>query len=487
MAAVFVHGLFSSKRVWQRFEELFTADGEVSDSVDRLYFEYDSPLVNLNIARRIPDFGTVADSLATFLDVEGAEYARLALVTHSQGGLIVQRYLAKMLADGRGADLARIRRIIMFACPNDGSELLLLFRRPLVRRHAQERDLRPLADSVSETRRRIMNSVVYARNVAPDRCPIPLAVYAGESDNVVTRASAVSSFPTAGALPGDHSSVVQPDSPRHRSYTTLRKNLMLARQEPFPATRPDEDLPARAAVPTPAAAATEVYPELRTFDPVAVRIGGAVFPITVHAGPIDQVSDMDIVVSSENIHFQIAKPFKPSTSGRLRNAAAVKNAAGEIVEDVIFDELNDWMKRHGRHGLPVALGTVAPTSSGELAKKGVLRVYHAAIVVPRIGTNEYDVDPHTIAEAVHNVFRLARRERAELGRELRSICLPLFGAGRGRLDAGVSFAWMWGALAHELAADPSWRIHFSTWRRDETALLLKALDNEAARARVNTE
>jgi len=244
-------------------------------------------------------------------------------------------------------------------------------------------------------------------------------------------------------------------------------------QEPFPsiARRTDPVTPG------------DVYTELTTFEPIEVGVGPTAVQVAIHAGPIDQMRNVDIIVSSENIYYEMAKPFKPSTSGRLRRAGAKKNAAGEIVEDTIFVELNDWMRKHGKHGLAVAVGTVAPTSAGELAQQGVQRIYHAAIVVPRIGSNEYDVNPQTISMAVHQVFDLARRERKDQGLRLSSICFPLFGAGRGRLDPAVSFDWISRALWSELQRDPTWSIHFCTWGKDETEFLRNALGQKARDSR----
>ena len=64
-------------------------------------------------------------SIAEKLGSLQREGTKIVLVTHSQGGLIVQRYLARRLASGHGEELRRIRRIVMYACPNNGSQALL--------------------------------------------------------------------------------------------------------------------------------------------------------------------------------------------------------------------------------------------------------------------------------------------------------------------------------------------------------------------------
>src|SRR5438034_4344200 len=119
-----------------------------------------------------------------------------------------------MLTNGRGQDLQRIRRIVMFACPSSGSDVFILARRwtPFWR-NPQERDLRPINEAVTEAQKIVLSPVVHAESVAADQRPIPIVAYAGESDNVVTPTSARGVFPDTGVIPGDHSSIVRPTTP----------------------------------------------------------------------------------------------------------------------------------------------------------------------------------------------------------------------------------------------------------------------------------
>jgi hypothetical protein len=183
---------------------------------------------------------------------------------------------------------------------------------------------------------------------------------------------------------------------------------------------------------------------------------------------IEGLSDIDILVSPANTHFEVAMTFKSSVSACLRRAAATKNEAGGILHDVVGTELTAWMNAHGRVGLPVAPGTVAPTGAGELGRQGIRRIYHAAVVTPRAGTSDYDTDPAAVARAVRGVFALARAERARFGPPLESVCLPLLGAGRGGLPPMVSLSWIWAALDGVLAGDGRWRVHLVA-RRPEVA------------------
>jgi O-acetyl-ADP-ribose deacetylase (regulator of RNase III) len=210
------------------------------------------------------------------------------------------------------------------------------------------------------------------------------------------------------------------------------------------------------------------------------QIGDDRFPVVVHIEPVELLSDVDILVVSENVYLQLPQYFKSSVSAAVRRAAAIKSADGEIVTDVIGDELTSWMRDHGRVGLPVAPGTVAAVAPGQLADQRIRRIYHAAITAPIPGTNYYDVEPAAIVGSVRNVFSLARAERDFFEPALSSLAFPLLGAGRGGLDPATSFTWLWMALEREVRDDRPWTIHFVTRRRSSAELIVAKLGEAGA-------
>ncbi|MCF6390894.1 alpha/beta hydrolase [Mycobacterium sp. MBM] len=226
---VFVHGVLSSSSTWKSIPPKLEADSAISEQIRIETFDYASPAMSLRLSRRIPDYDIIARSLSTFLDNECRTYSRVILVAHSQGGLIVQRMLAQMLDDGRGFELQRIRSVILLACPNNGSDFLLLLRRFFCFfRHAQAATLIPYEKSVIATQKRILTKIVGASEVSTDRCPIPFEVYAAESDNIVKPESALGLFPNVGALPGDHTSVLKTGTKGNRTFPTVREALLRA-------------------------------------------------------------------------------------------------------------------------------------------------------------------------------------------------------------------------------------------------------------------
>jgi len=221
---VFIHGFWSSSRTWDTLVRSLEADTDLQ-ALNVLRFGYESPKLSLPFSwTRIPDYDDIAQSLLSYLSV----YARgdIAIVTHSQGGLILQRFLAWMLNEGRGRELARIKIIVMLACPNDGSDYLRSIRTAAgFGRHAQARDLKALSADVAAAHRIVLRQIVNASSVDDRHCPIPIYVYAGRTDRVVVRVSAQGGFSNAGTLPGDHFSILNSEMPDNLTVPTLKAHL----------------------------------------------------------------------------------------------------------------------------------------------------------------------------------------------------------------------------------------------------------------------
>jgi tetratricopeptide (TPR) repeat protein len=227
---VFVHGLFSSAEVWDNLQSLLQNDDSLTE-VDCHCFEYRTPKLRLSLTRKIPSFDDLADRLRTFIRLHCHADRPVILVSHSQGGLIVQRFLARSLASEQYEDIRTIKMVVMYSCPNSGSDILLSVRRGLILwRHPQEEELRPLNRLVTETRGTILRKIVNAAEDDPDSCHIPIYFYAGDEDNVVTSVSALDVFPAeyTGVIRGDHSSIIQPASTNDESYRVLRRHIRQA-------------------------------------------------------------------------------------------------------------------------------------------------------------------------------------------------------------------------------------------------------------------
>ncbi|MEU6589595.1 macro domain-containing protein [Streptomyces sp. NPDC046881] len=208
--------------------------------------------------------------------------------------------------------------------------------------------------------------------------------------------------------------------------------------------------------------------------PVAAAPVAPAGRITVRVCAIEDVRDVDVLVSSENTYLEMSKTFRPTVSGALRRAAALRDASGEIVDDVLSRELGVWLRTHGRTGMPVRPGTVVATSSGALAAHGVRRIHHAAIATPVGDGDRYHVSPAVLGEVVRTSFELARHESEFLSLPMSSICFPLLGSGRGGLPVETVARRLLDALRAELRRDPSWSVLLVTPEESHARLVTAA-------------
>lgn len=219
---VTIHGFWSSPATWERLADVWRADEQLR-GVEIHAFGYESPRKpRLPLSSsRVPDHDDIAQSFATEYRVLISS-GPVVIVTHSQGGLILQRFLAWMLQQGRGRELARIASVVMLACPNNGSDYLRSLRRALgFGRHPQAKQLDVLNRQVADTQRTVLADVVNACEVSDRQCPIPFHVYAGRRDGVVLAASAQAAFPGASTVVGNHFSILDPSLPGNLTAETV--------------------------------------------------------------------------------------------------------------------------------------------------------------------------------------------------------------------------------------------------------------------------
>ncbi|MFD9123060.1 alpha/beta fold hydrolase [Streptomyces bottropensis] len=275
---MFVHGIGSSAESWDAVRASLAQTEDLADLEPDPPFQYKTGLfgrkpwnIKQSLLQVLPSIDTVADSLAEYLDTEAADFQRLVLVGHSMGGLVIQRYLTHMLAQQHGQDLRRIRRIVLLACPNTGSDLVQALRKLVPLQNPQELELRPFNELVANTKNLVLANIINARAITPGSCPIPFSVYAGESDGVVTVASAKDAFPDARALPGDHSAILQ----EQRTFNTLHRLLRdAADSSPLVTVRDADPLGLgvhRAAQSADPRGSTAVDPEREELTPYLVR------------------------------------------------------------------------------------------------------------------------------------------------------------------------------------------------------------------------
>jgi hypothetical protein len=117
--------------------------------------------------------------------------------------------------------------VVLLACPNEGSEYLASIRAVTgFNRHPQAGQVTVLERDVGEARRIVLRQIVNARSVDERQCRIPFHAYSGRTDNIVRRQSALTVFPDAEVLPGNHFSILDPESPGSLTVETIKRHIL---------------------------------------------------------------------------------------------------------------------------------------------------------------------------------------------------------------------------------------------------------------------
>jgi O-acetyl-ADP-ribose deacetylase (regulator of RNase III) len=194
------------------------------------------------------------------------------------------------------------------------------------------------------------------------------------------------------------------------------------------------------------------------FPPFTIEGSGC--QVGIAAGDLFEGADIDVYVNSENDYMQMARIFESKTiSSLLRYYGSKLDGAGRIVEDTVQDELNLRIKEDDIKTRPVEIGTVIVTSAGSEAshlrkRKGRFIFHIATVSVVGDGPNkslECNLVEASVRRCVRRVLdtvlevnkkrgvvspdKTEQRKLQEAAQgtyqPIRSIVLPLFGAGHG--------------------------------------------------------
>ncbi len=206
------------------------------------------------------------------------------------------------------------------------------------------------------------------------------------------------------------------------------------------------------------------------------------------SGDIRELRDdraVDFWVNSENVLMQMARVYERSVSSTIRWLGGCQpDPTAPGFDDTIATDLVRQMG--GRHA--VDQGEVVVTTSGRLRQThGVKAILHAAVVTGAPGRGFLPIAEDLIVETTRNVLSTARAlirsGRPETAG--RSLIMPLFGTGQGRLDPLRATE----RLLHEAVQDLCYHassadaaapdlsvVLFSTFTKDHVALLQRCLD-----------
>jgi len=223
---LFVHGFGSSSKCWKPLLDLLKNDERITPGYEFVTWDYPTSWINLNLMGRIPRLQELARGLGDRIDSPDLRGRELTLVGHSQGGLVIQSWIAAVLQRGEGAQLKDVRQVIFFATPSHGSNmamsLRLLFSTFFT--NPQEVTLRVLSPDVSDIRNVIRERVVATTNDGANSWRIPIHAFCGLQDGIVLEDSARGTFDSVFSVRGNHFTILRPenrDDDRYREFVEL--------------------------------------------------------------------------------------------------------------------------------------------------------------------------------------------------------------------------------------------------------------------------
>jgi Palmitoyl protein thioesterase len=210
---LFIHGLGgSAKGTWKSFPALIGSDPALADQYDVAAFEYSTGGLGSK-----PSLAKIAAILKTELDNRYPTYPDIALIAHSQGGLVARYYIAERL---NSEQPLRVSRLLTFATPHQGSGFATWLRRvPFASQQGE--DLDPNSEF-------LQTLAVAWGQAKPEQRGLLTKYVVAAGDAIVGQVSAMGQWdPGYEVVGGDgHLAVVKPETADHTSFLIARKFLL---------------------------------------------------------------------------------------------------------------------------------------------------------------------------------------------------------------------------------------------------------------------
>ena len=209
---LFIHGLGgSAEGTWKQFPKLLRDDADLVSQYEVKTFEYPTAIVGSK-----PSLATCATILKTEIENRHGSYSDIALIAHSQGGLLARYYIAERINSKQPLP---VKRLLTFATPHQGSGLATLLKwAPFTSQQTED------LDPNSEFMRAL--GIAWGQAKADTHVLTKYVVAAG--DAIVGQVSAIGSWsPGYEVVGGDgHLAIVKPETADHTSFLIAKKFLL---------------------------------------------------------------------------------------------------------------------------------------------------------------------------------------------------------------------------------------------------------------------
>lgn len=189
--------------------------------------------------------------------------------------------------------------------------------------------------------------------------------------------------------------------------------------------------------------------------------------IFCYLGSVTEITDIDVIVTSENTNLDLASVSSTSVSGRVRKMASSKNSLGDIVKDHLFDFINDWkIKQNKLYNFN--LGTCVFSPPFEMSKVGVKSIVNA-VAVKKNEQNQYLLSYESIKKIINSVIEHCAKNNYT------SVFIPVFGLGSGGVKPEDSIDLCVRSICKSLENNVSIDVYIGVYRVSDSSHVLKSI------------
>lgn len=184
-------------------------------------------------------------------------------------------------------------------------------------------------------------------------------------------------------------------------------------------------------------------------------------------GSVENISDIDVVVTSENTNLDLGSISGTSVSGRIRKMAASFDDKNTLVSDHLDDFITDWKKRHGLG--PFTKGRCIVSPSFNAKQNGIKSIVHAIAIEKNAG-KPANIDSSAIKTIVN--FSIHHT----LNNSYNSVFIPVFGLGSGQVEQEDAINYTLDAIKSSLDnIDKGITVYIGVYKTDDSFALIKQL------------
>ncbi|WP_340481172.1 hypothetical protein [Vibrio anguillarum] len=184
-------------------------------------------------------------------------------------------------------------------------------------------------------------------------------------------------------------------------------------------------------------------------------------------GSVENISDIDVVVTSENTNLDLGSISGTSVSGRIRKMAASFDEKNTLVRDNLNDFITAWKKEHGLGPFTKGRCIISPPFNAD--QHGIKSIVHAIAIEKNAG-KPANID----FSAIKTIVKYSINHT--LNSNYNSVFIPVFGLGSGQVEQEDAINYTVDAIKASLEnTDKNITVYIGVYKTDDSFALIKQL------------